>query len=109
MVSDDLNTTTWLHAKLTEILRAEIGFHEQFATLVAAAILYGMHGRMGEREICLPILEQNKNVDAMLQADIRRMFTGKNMSEVMRQFGVCPVTVYRAWITGHASRSAPAS
>lgn len=85
------DNASWLRRELIEILREEIGMIEAFAEIHADAVLCGMRRRIGGREIYIPAPDKTDR-----DAQIRAAFNGRNLREVMRQFGVSQRTVYRA-------------
>lgn len=80
----------YLHAEFCDILRAEVGMNEHFASPLAAAFLRGLCERMGGREVYIP--SENR---AERNAAIRNLFNGTNIDKVCQQFGVSRATVYR--------------
>ncbi len=80
-----------LRGELLEIVREEIGMVDGFAEMFADALLRGMRARMGGREVYIPAPDKSDR-----DAQIRAMFNGRNLTEVMRRFGVCRSVVYRA-------------
>lgn len=73
-----------LREELARILREE-------ADLIAETILTGLRERIGGAEVYLPAPDP-----AGRRLQIRAAFNGRNLAEVMRQFGVSRATVYRA-------------
>jgi Mor family transcriptional regulator len=91
-VTDDQdNSASWLRRELLAIVREEVGLVGTFAEPFADALLVGIRRRMGGREVYIPAPDK-----AGRDEQIRAMFNGRNLTEVMRQFGVCKKTVYRA-------------
>lgn len=86
-----IDTAEWWRNELTVIVRERIGMHEEFAVRVADALFCGFQDRNGGREIYVPAPEKSSR-----DAQIRGMFNGRNLVEVMRHFGVSKATVYRA-------------
>lgn len=85
-----------LHREYVEIVREEIGLHEQFANDIAAAIVRGMRKRYGGQtmgakgSIYVPAPDKsNRN------AAIRAEFMGSNAAEVCKKHGVSRTTLYR--------------
>lgn len=89
--SHDIDNASYLHAEITAVVREKIGLTEHLAALFAEAILCGLRERMGGREVYLPAPDRSKR-----NAEIRRMFNGRNMDEVCKAFAVSRDTVYRA-------------
>lgn len=72
-------------------MREEVGLVGVFAEPFAEALLVGIRRRMGGREVYIPAPDK-----AGRDEQIRAMFNGRNLPEVMRHFGVCKATVYKA-------------
>lgn len=79
-----------LHADFTDIVRAEIGMNEQFASDIAAAILRGLCARLGGREVYIPAEDKSAR-----DAAIRREFDGTNAAGVCRRHGVSRSRLYQ--------------
>ena len=79
-----------LHAELCEIMRAEIGMHETYASPIAAAVLRGLRRLHGGREIYVPAECRSQR-----NAEIREAFDGTNADAVQRMFGISRSTLYR--------------
>lgn len=92
-VSDapDDDPVSWLRRELIAVVREDIGMVEGLAVQVADLMLVGIRKRMGGREVYIPAPDK-----ASRDEQIRAAFNGRNLPEVMRQFGVCKATVYRA-------------
>jgi Mor family transcriptional regulator len=92
-VSDlpDEDSASWLRREINAIVREEIGMVEMLAAPFADALLVGIRKRMGGREVYIPAPDK-----ASRDEQIRAMFNGRNLPEVMRHFGVCKATVYKA-------------
>ena len=89
--SRDDDSASWLRRELIAVVREDIGMVEALAVQVADLMLVGIRKRMGGREIWIPAPDK-----ASRDEQIRAAFNGRNLPEVMRQFGVCKATVYRA-------------
>ena len=87
----DDDSASWLRRELIAIVREEVGMVELLATPMAEMLLVGIRKRMGGREVYIPAPDK-----AGRDEQIRAAFNGRNLPEVMRQFGVCKATVYRA-------------
>jgi Mor family transcriptional regulator len=87
----DDDSASWLRRELIAIVREEVGMIETLATPMAEVLLHGICRRMGGREVYIPAPEK-----AGRDEQIRASFNGRNLVEVMRQFGVSKATVYRA-------------
>jgi Mor family transcriptional regulator len=79
-----------LHADFTEIVRAEIGMNEQFASDMASAILRGLCSRLGGREVYIPAEDK-----AARNAAIRAEFDGTNSDAVCRRHGISRSRLYQ--------------
>jgi Mor family transcriptional regulator len=92
-VSDgqDEDSASWLRRELIAIVREDVGMIEGLAVQVADVLLVGIRKRLGGREVYIPAPDK-----ASRDEQIRAAFNGRNLPEVMRQFGVCKATVYRA-------------
>lgn len=86
-----------LEREMAEILRERIGYREPFASSIAAEIVAGLRERRGGDDMYVPAPDKRAR-----DAEIRRIFNGSNLEEVMRLFGVSQATVYRA--TGRRPR-----
>lgn len=82
MTEDD--SASWLRRELIAILSEET---EALADVLCERI----RQRMGGREVYIPAPDK-----ADRDAQIRAMFNGRNLREVMREFGVSRAVVYRA-------------
>lgn len=78
-----------LESEFTEIVRAEIGMHEQFASQIARAIVRGLRRTHGARRIYIPGVDRSER-----DAAIRAKFNGANAAEVMREFNVSRSRLY---------------
>lgn len=81
---DQNDQASWLRRELTDIVREN-------ADSLVDMLLAGMRERMGGREVYIPAADKVNR-----DAQIRAMFNGRNLREVMREFGVSQRTVYRA-------------
>lgn len=90
-MTDEEDSVSWLRRELVGIVREKIGFHENFAEPMADALLAGLCERIGGREVYIPSPSKPDR-----DAQIRAKFNGRNLPEVMREFGVSRRTVYRA-------------
>jgi Mor family transcriptional regulator len=78
-----------LESEFTEIVRAEIGMHEQFASQIARAIVRGLRRTHGARRIYIPGVDRSER-----DAAIRAKFNGANAAEVMHEFKVSRSRLY---------------
>jgi Mor family transcriptional regulator len=78
-----------LVSEFTEIVRAEIGMHEQFANQIATAIVRGLRRTHGARRIYIPSVDR-----AERDAAIRAKFNGTNAADVMREFNISRSRLY---------------
>lgn len=85
------DNASWLRREIAGIVRDKFGIVEGFAVPMADAIVCGMCERMGGREVYIPAPSK-----ANRDRQIRAVFNGRNLREVMREFGVSKRTVYRA-------------
>lgn len=81
---DEFDQASWLRRELADIVREN-------ADSLVEMLLAGMRERMGGREVYIPASDK-----ADRDAQIRAMFNGRNLREVMREFQVSQRTVYRA-------------
>ena len=79
-----------LQMEVTEIVRAEIGYNEAFASSIASAIVRGLRRKLGGQEVYIPAPDRSER-----DAAIRREFNGTNLAEVCQRHGVSKSTVYR--------------
>lgn len=89
--SEPDDNASWLRREIAVIVRDKIGMVDCFAVPIADAIVCGLCERMGGREVYIPAPSK---IDRDQQ--IRAMFNGRNLREVMRVFNVSQRTVYRA-------------
>lgn len=85
------DSASWWRRELLAVVRDEIGMAETFAEPFADALLRGLRARIGGREVYVPAADKMDR-----DAQIRARFNGRNLREVMREFGVSQRTVYRA-------------
>lgn len=78
-----------LESEFTEIVRAEIGMHEQFASQIARAIVRGLRRTHGARRIYIPGIDRVER-----DAAICAKFNGTNAADVMREFGISRSRLY---------------
>ena len=89
MTAED-DSASWLRRELIAVVREDIVIVGLFAEPFADALLVGIRRRMGGREVYIPAPDK-----ATRDEQIRAAFNGRNLPEVMRQFGVCKATVYK--------------
>jgi Mor family transcriptional regulator len=87
----DDDSASWLRRELFAIVRDDFGMVEHIATPIADMLLVGIRRRMGGREVYIPAPDKMGRDEL-----IRAAFNGRNLVEVMREFGVSKATVYRA-------------
>jgi Mor family transcriptional regulator len=91
----DDDETVNLRFEITDIVQEEIGFHEQFASQIADALIRGFRKRFCGQKIYI------SNTDAQditkRNAGIKKEFNGTKASldVVMRKYNVSKTTVYR--------------
>jgi Mor family transcriptional regulator len=90
MTDERDDSASWLRRELIAIVREEVGLVGVFAEPFADALLVGICRRMGGRDVYIPVPDKMSRDDQM-----RAMFNGRNLPEVMRHFGVSKATVYR--------------
>lgn len=78
-----------LEAEMTEIVRAEIGMHEAFASQVARAIVQGLRRVHGARRIYIPGVDKEERNRA-----IRADFNGRNHAHVMSKYNISRSRLY---------------
>ena len=78
-----------LVSEFTEIVRAEIGMHEQFASQIATALVRGLRRVHGARRLYIPGIDKTER-----DAVIRAKFMGSNAAEVMQEFGISRSRLY---------------
>lgn len=85
-----------LHREFVEIIRAEVGLHDQFANDMAAAIVRGMRERYGGQtlgakgSIYIPAPDKGER-----NAAIRAEFNGTNAAEVCKKHGIGRSRLYQ--------------
>lgn len=80
-----------LQREMQDILKKEIGLVEEFAAMLAAAIVRGWRKRAGGCRIYIPgILDF-----ASRNAEIKRRFNGTNQDELCREFGISRRRLYQ--------------
>jgi len=79
-----------LESEFTDIIRTEVGMHEQFASQIARAIVRGLRRTHPARTIYIPGGDK-----AERDAAIRAKFNGTNAAEVMREFGISRSRLYQ--------------
>ncbi|WP_341674964.1 Mor transcription activator family protein [Niveibacterium sp. SC-1] len=90
---------------LTSALRDEMGMPEQDAARLGEQLVRHMSTRVGGAEVYCP---KRLEVDrAQRDAAILRDFTGRNLAEVCRRYGVSKTTVYR--VVGERPRQGEAA
>lgn len=84
-----------LRFEITDIVQEEIGFHEQFATQIADALIRGFRKRFCGQKIYIPNTDA-QDIDKR-NAGIKQEFNGthESLRAVMRKYNVSKTTVYR--------------
>ena len=78
-----------LEHDITNIVREEIGMHEVMAGMFAQALVRGLRRRLGGQELYIPAPDRSAR-----DAAIRREFTGSNVDELMRRYGLSRTRIY---------------
>lgn len=83
------DSADWWRNELKIIVRERVGMNEEFAALFADSLFAGLRERAGGREVYIPAPDKTSR-----DQQIRAMFNGRNLAQVMREFGVSRRTVY---------------
>jgi Mor family transcriptional regulator len=78
-----------LVSEFTEIVRAEIGMREEFASQIAVALVRGLRRVHGPGRLYIPSIDKTER-----DAAIRAKFVGTNAADVMREFGISRSRLY---------------
>lgn len=95
----DEDQAAQLRQELEQIVMDWTGLRPDLAAPMANAILQGMRERLGGRRLYVPAPRTREAERAMREErdqQMLAMFTGANLAEVMRHFGVSRRTVYNA-------------
>ena len=93
----DEDQAAQLLQELEQIVMDWTGLRPDLAAPMASAILEGMRERLGGRRLYVPAprtREAEKKLREERDAQILAMFTGDNVAQVVRHFGVSRRTVY---------------
>ncbi|CAN7365097.1 hypothetical protein LJR118_002166 [Acidovorax sp. LjRoot118] len=71
------------------IVREDIGMNEGLAGIFARALVDGLRRRMGGQDLYVPAPDRSER-----DAAIRREFTGTNIDELMRKYGLSRTRIY---------------
>lgn len=88
-MSADIDNAVQLRCEITSIVRTRTGMNEKFAAPIAEEIFNGLCELFGGSEIYIPAPDKRARNEA-----IRARFNGRNVDEIMREFGVSRRTVY---------------
>lgn len=79
-----------LHQILTSALVRKFSINEVAAAVLAQEVAHGLREAAGGSEIYIPAPNKADRDDA-----IRRMFNGRNVEEIRRQYGLSQRQIYR--------------
>lgn len=85
------SSAIFLQQEMQDILKVETGLHDEFAAIIATALVRGWRKRAGRQTIYIP--GEPKNTDR--DNDIRREFNGTNREEVCRKHGISRSRLYQ--------------
>lgn len=86
-MSTDDDRGVSLRYLITAVIRDRAGFHERYASLLAADIVAGLSELRGGEEIYVPRSGGRMSLEARDEA-VRAAFNGRNRDEVCREFGI---------------------
>jgi Mor family transcriptional regulator len=86
----DKISTIELLFEVTCIVREEIGYNDQFADQIAAAITRGLSRRLGAKHIYIPAPDKRDRDE-----QIRKEFNGRNHDEIMSKYGIGRTRIYQ--------------
>lgn len=89
-LGDKISALELMHV-LVQVMREEIGLHDDFARLHAQAVCDGLRRKLGTERVYIPAPD-NAQRDRAIKAE----FNGCNLAEVMAKYNVSRTTVYRA-------------
>ncbi len=85
------SSAIFLQREMQDILKVETGLHDEFAAMIATALVRGWRKRAGCQTIYIPGEPKNLERDN----DIRREFNGANREEVCRKHGISRSRLYQ--------------
>lgn len=95
MTTATLDHQVALQNEITTILRERIGYHEQFAVPIAAAIVNGLAARRGGDVLYVPTCRRQPSQIAERNAAIRAEFNGRNRKELCAKYGISKPRLYQ--------------
>ncbi len=85
------SSAIFLQKEMQDILKVETGLHDEFAAMIATALVRGWRKRAGGQRIYMPVpTDFESRNDA-----IRRDFHGSNPEEVCRKYGIKRSRLYQ--------------
>jgi len=85
------SSALFLQREMQEILKTETGLHDEFAAMIAVALVRGWRKRAGCQRIYIPA-EPRHAEDRDTQ--IRREFNGTNKAEVQKKYNIKKSRLY---------------
>lgn len=88
-----------LQADMELIIRERVGMNTTLAAPMAQLLVQGLRETYGGRRVYIPAVKRRDETHAeraARDAEIARMFNGRNMTEVCKRFDVSRRTVYNA-------------
>ena len=85
------SSALFLQSEMQAIIKTEIGMHDDFAAMIAAAVVAGLRKRAGGQSIYIPTPTDFKTRDAQIRAE----FNGTNRAEVCRKHSISRSRLYQ--------------
>lgn len=85
------SSAIFLQKEMQDILKVETGLHDEFAAMIATALVRGWRKRAGAQRIYIPAPTDFETRDDA----IRREFNGTNREEVCRRHGISRSRLYQ--------------
>jgi Mor family transcriptional regulator len=81
----------FLQREMQDILKVEIGMHDEFSTGIAAALVRGWRKRAGGQRIYIPSEPKNETRNSQ----IKQEFKGDNRAEICKKYNISPSRLYQ--------------
>jgi len=85
------SSALFLQREMQDILKTEIGLHEEYSAAISAALVRGWRKRAGGQRIYIPTEPQNAERDQQ----IRREFNGANALEQCKKWNLSRSRLYQ--------------
>ena len=85
------SSALFLQGEMQAIIKSKIGMHDDFAAMVASAVVEGLRERAGGQSIYIPTSTDFKTRDEQ----IKREFNGTNRADVCRKHNISRSRLYQ--------------